>query len=104
MRRVKSKPASNRAAGDRTESHPIERFRPGNSIQSGSALKDLFDSTYVELLSESLAQHWPDFDAHEFRQRAGAELEHLELKRGLSRLLQPCRLSYPTTLSRPSHC
>lgn len=80
MRRTKLKPASGARETGPRELHPVERFRPGNSIQAGSALKDLFDSEYVGLLCESLETHWPQFDAEEFRRHACSQLDRLELK------------------------
>jgi 3-methyladenine DNA glycosylase AlkC len=60
--------------------HPAERFKAPTSIQSGIALKDMFERPLVELIAESFAEVVPRFQVKQFIASATLGLKQLELK------------------------
>ncbi len=60
--------------------HPITRFRAPSNIEAGRPLKELIGPELVNLIGESIASVHSDFPQIEFRKRAIASLDDLELK------------------------
>jgi 3-methyladenine DNA glycosylase AlkC len=60
--------------------HPAQRFSAPSAIQHGVPLKEIMDRRLVKLISESLSDVVPEFDAKRFQSRASRSLKELELK------------------------
>ncbi|MBL8816017.1 MAG: hypothetical protein JNL58_08300 [Planctomyces sp.] len=98
MRRTKK--AAEREKTDSPEYlHPAARFIPATSMTAGSSLKDMFDASYVDLLSESLETVLPGFSSATFRKQSRRGLTELELKARAKHLGAVIREHLPSDFS-----